>query len=99
MLKPLTELLIDDYATPEYQMQLFKKRVKEETKESYNKQKIPRELLLVERSKHVCHGTKTFVKTFKHLFNTLHPLLFSATDIFRFSIDNEVEANTKLDSY
>ena len=47
----------------------------------------------------MCHGTKTFVKTFKQLFNTLHPLLFSATDIFRFSIDNEVEANIKLDSY
>ena len=47
----------------------------------------------------MCHGSKTFVKTFKHLFNTLHPLLFSATDIFRFSIDNEVEANTKLNSY
>ena len=47
----------------------------------------------------MCHGSKTFVKTFKHLFNTLNPLLFSETDIFRFSIDNEVEANAKLDSY
>ena len=27
VLKPLTELLIDDYATPEYQKDLFKKRL------------------------------------------------------------------------
>jgi hypothetical protein len=46
--------------------------------------KIPRELLLIERSKHVCDVTKFFVKNFKHLFGISSPVLFSGGELFRF---------------
>lgn len=62
-------------------------------------QKIASELLVIERTKHVCHETPYFVKNFKHLFRTSHPLLLQKNALFKFSIDNEAEISSKLEEY